>query len=814
MRYGYFDDTNREYVITRPDTPLPWINYLGCEDYFGLISNTAGGYSFYRDARLRRLTRYRYNNVPFDYGGRYIYLRDDASGEFWSPTWQPTRHTLENYTCRHGMGYTTIASTYTGIEAQVRYFVPLGQTLEIWQLTVTNRRSTPANLSAFSCVEFCLWEANDDASNFQRNFNTGQVEIEDEVIYHKTEYRERRNHFAYFACSEPLAGFDTQREAFLGPYRGWDNPQVVQDGQAGNSHAHGWSPIGSHQVKLTLAPGQSRQVIFVLGYHENPKDQKFDPPGSQYINKRTVKPVIARYLDPEQVEDAFSQLCAYWDQLLGLCQAQTPDIHTNRMINIWNAYQCMVTFNLSRSASFYESGIGRGLGFRDSNQDLLGFVHMAPARARQRILDLAATQLETGGAYHQYQPLTKRGNNEAGSNFNDDPLWLVIGVTAYLKETGDWSILDEPVPYENRPGSERPLYEHLQRSIQYTLDRLGPHGLPLIGRADWNDCLNLNCFSDEPGQSFQTTTNKDGKVAESVFIAGLFVAAANEMADLAEQRGLAAEVKKYRAAAAQMTATTLQHGWDGAWFVRAYDDFGNKVGSNECEEGKIFIEPQGFCVLAGIGLETGQAKQALDSVAQHLATRHGIVVQQPAYSRYYLHLGEISSYPPGYKENAGIFCHNNPWVMIAETCLGRGDQAYDYYLRTNPSAREEISELHRCEPYTYAQMIAGKDAPTHGEAKNSWLTGTAAWNYVAITQWILGIRPTYSGLRIAPVMPTAWLGFEAVRVFRGVTYKIKVTRTGPGNSVTLMVNDQPVAGDVVPLPVAGITEVAVQVTLA
>ena len=370
------------------------------------------------------------------------------------------------------------------------------------------------------------------------------------------------------------------------------------------------------------------------------------------------------------------------------------------------------------------------------------------------------------------------------------------------------------MPYENRPGSERPLYEHLQRSIQYTLDRLGPHGLPLIGRADWNDCLNLNCFSDEPGQSFQTTTNKDGKVAESVFIAGLFVAAANEMADLAEQRGLAAEVKKYRAAAAQMTVTTLQHGWDGAWFVRAYDDFGNKVGSNECEEGKIFIEPQGFCVLAGIGLETGQAKQALDSVAQHLATRHGIVVQQPAYSRYYLHLGEISSYPPGYKENAGIFCHNNPWVMIAETCLGRGDQAYDYYLRTNPSAREEISELHRCEPYTYAQMIAGKDAPTHGEAKNSWLTGTAAWNYVAITQWILGIRPTYSGLRIAPVMPTAWLGFEAVRVFRGVTYKIKVTRTGPGNSVTLMVNDQPVAGDVVPLPVAGITEVAVQVTLA
>lgn len=814
MRYGHFDDQQREYVITQPDTPLPWINYLGSEAYFALISNTAGGYSFYRDARLRRLTRYRYNNVPFDYGGRYLYLRDQADGAYWSPSWQPARRPLEDYTCRHGLGYTTISSTYRGVAAETTYFVPLGENLEIWRLTVSNRRDTPAELDLFSAIEFCLWDAQDDSTNFQRNFSTGQVEVEDEVIYHKTEYRERRNHFAYFACSEPLAGFDTQREAFLGAYRGWDTPLAVERGAAGGSVAHGWSPIGSHQVRLSLAPGQSRTVVFVLGYHENPPEQKFDPPESQTINKRTVTPVIRRYLDVAQADAALAALRANWDRLLGICQVETPDIHTNRMVNIWNAYQCMTTFNMSRSASFYESGIGRGLGFRDSNQDLLGFVQMVPARARERILDIAATQLESGGAYHQYQPLTKRGNNDIGGNFNDDPLWLILGVAAYLKETGDWSILDEAVPYDNQPGSETPLYEHLQRSLRYTTERLGPHGLPLIGRADWNDCLNLNCFSDTPGQSFQTTTNKEGKVAESVFIAGMYVLAAAELADIAEQRGLAGEAAAYRESGAQMDAVVREHGWDGEWFVRAYDDFGNKVGSKECAEGQIFIEPQGFCVLAGIGLEDGLAQRALDSVHQRLATRHGIVLLQPAYTRYYLHLGEISSYPPGYKENAGIFCHNNPWVVIAETMVGNGDRAHDYYSRINPSAREEIGDTHRCEPYVYAQMIAGCDAPTHGEAKNSWLTGTAAWNYVAITQWILGIRPTLSGLRVAPVIPRAWSGFSATRQYRGVTYRISVHREGPGNTVALTADGQRLEGTLIPLPQDDRTEVAVEVVIS
>jgi cellobiose phosphorylase len=814
MRYGYFDDQHREYVITRPDTPLPWINYLGSQAYFGLISNTAGGYSFYRDARLRRITRYRYNNVPFDTGGRYVYVRDNQNGAFWSPSWQPTRTDLDAYTCRHGMGYTVIASSKDGVDVETRYFVPLDEDLEIWQVTVTNQRDVPADLSLFSSVEFCLWDAWDDATNFQRNFNIGQVEIEDEVIYHKTEYRERRDHFAYFACSEPLAGFDTQREAFLGAYRGWDAPVVVERGASANSEALGWAPIGSHHVKVALAPGASRQIIFVLGYSENPRDAKFDPPGSQRLNKATVKPIIARYLQAEVVDAAFAALRRYWDGILGVYQVATPDVHTDRMVNVWNAYQCMVTFNMSRSASFFESGIGRGLGFRDSNQDLLGFVHQVPERARERTLDLAATQLEDGGAYHQYQPLTKRGNDAVGGGFNDDPAWLILGAAAYLKETGDWSILDEPVPYDNQPGTETPLYEHLQRSAQFTLDHLGPHGLPLIGRADWNDCLNLNIFSDEPGQSFQVAPLKmDGTVAESVFIGGLFSLAARELADIAEARGLGDEAVSYRTAADKMEATVWRHGWDGAWFRRAYDAFGEALGSKDNDEGQIFIEPQGICIMAGMGVEDGRAALTLDSVRERLATEHGILLQQPAFSAYQVRLGEISSYPPGFKENASIFCHTNPWIMIAEAIIGRGDQAFDYYARINPSAREEISELHRCEPYVYAQTIAGRDTPKHGEAKNSWLTGTAAWNYVAITQWILGIRPTYQGLEIAPVIPEAWDGFTATRIFRGVTYHIEVARSGPGNAVALTVDGRPVEGTVIPLPAEGVGEVDVHVIL-
>ena len=800
MRFGRFDDAASEYVISRPDTPLPWLNYLGGEDYVALVTNTAGGYSFFRDARLRRITRYRYNGVPADAGGRYLYVRDDDSGAFWSPSWQPTQTPLDAYSCRHGLGYTVIAGERAGIGVETTYLVPLGESLELWRATIVNLRPDPARLSLFSAVEFCLWDAWEDATNFQRNLSVGEVEVVDGVVFHKSEYRERRDHFAYFGCSEPLAGFDTQREAFLGPYRGWDRPLAVEDGRSRDSIAHGWAPCGAHHVELLLAPGERRDVVFVLGYAENPRDEKFDPAGSQTIDKRRVQPLIDRYRDSAAVDEELARLREHWDGLLGRLHVETPNVHVNRMVNTWNPYQTMATFNLSRSASLFESGIGRGMGFRDSNQDLLGFVHLVPGRARERILDLAATQLETGGAYHQYQPLTKRGNDTIGGEFNDDPLWLVLAVCAYVKETGDRTILDEPVPYDNRPGSETPLLEHLRRAVRYTLERLGPHGLPLIGRADWNDCLNLNCFSETPGESFQTTElHGDSGVAESVFIAGLFALAAEELAALTGDDELLA-------ARGRMVDAVERFGWDGAWFRRAYDAAGRPVGSAECDEGQIFVEPQGICVMAGIGVADGRAAHALASVRERLETPHGIVLLQPAYTRYRPELGEITSYPPGYKENAGVFCHTNPWIAIAHAVVGDGDAALDTYLLTNPSAREEISELHRCEPYVYAQMIAGAHAPTHGEAKNSWLTGTAAWNLVAATQWILGIRAEHDGLRIAPCLPDDWDGFTATREFRGAIYRIDVQR----GDASLVVDGVPLAGDLVP-PYPPGSDVAVEV---
>ena len=817
MRYGYFDDARREYVISQPDTPLPWINYLGTEAHFGTVSNTAGGFSWHRDARLRRLTRYRYNNVPADAGGRYLYLRDDGTGEYWSPSWQPTRTPLDDYECRHGLSYTTISSARAGIKAQTVYFVPRGENLEVWRVTVTNDRETAAELSLFSSVEFALWDAQDDATNYQRNYSTGEVEVADGVIYHKTEYRERRDHFAYFACSEPLAGFDTEREAFLGPYRGFDQPLGVERGELTSSVAHGWSPHGAHHVQLTLEPGETREVIFLLGYWENPGDAKFEAPG--VISKSLVKPVIERWLRPQTVRDGLTELRAYWDGLLGVLHAQTPDTDTNRMVSIWNTYQCLVTFNLSRSVSSFETGISRGMGFRDSCQDLLEAVQLDGPRARQRIIDLAATQFASGGAYHQYQPLTKTGNDAIGSGFNDDPLWLVLGVAAYLKETGDTSILDEPVAFSD--AGEATLYGHLERSVQYTLDRTGPHGLPLIGRADWNDCLNLNCFSQTPGESFQTTENQPGGSAESVFIAGLFTLAAKELAAIAACTGRGREAEAYRADAEKMAVATAEHGWDGDWFLRAYDHFGNPVGSASNAEGQIFLEPQGICVMAGIGTtelgDTTIADRTLASVRDRLATPHGLMLLQPAFTTYQVELGEISTYPPGYKENGSVFCHTNPWVMIAAAQRGDGDTAFDYYQRINPSAREEIGDVHRCEPYVYAQMIAGRDAPTHGEAKNSWLTGTAAWNYVAVTQWILGIRPELDGLRVDPVIPSAWPGFTASRRFRGATYQISVRRaatldSGLGEGAGVRVDGTQVAGTLLPLAAPGQT-VRVEVVL-
>ena len=801
MQFGHFDDAHREYVITDPKTPLPWINYLGSEAFFSLISNTAGGYSFYKDAKLRRITRYRYNNIPMDSNGRYFYIKDGDT--VWNPGWQPTQTKLDEYSCRHGMGYTVIHGAKNGLHAEVEFFVPVGDNCEVDRLTLTNDTDAEKQFTVFSYLEFCLWNAVDDSTNFQRNFSTGEVEIEGSTLYHKTEYRERRDHYAFWTVNAPLDGFDTSRDAFLGAYRSNADPEVVENGQCTGSVAHGWAPVGVHQINVTLQPGENKSLIFVLGYIENAEDEKWAAPG--VINKKKAYAMQERYKTDAQVDAALAALHEHWNKLLSTYTVKSGDEKLDRMVNIWNQYQCMVTFNMSRSASYYESGTGRGMGFRDSCQDLLGFVHLIPARARERILDIAATQFEDGNAYHQYQPLTKKGNMDIGAGFNDDPLWLIAAVSAYVRETGDLSILDEQVDFNNDHKLAQPLMEHLRRSYQYTLNHRGPHGLPLIGRADWNDCLNLNCFSKTPGESFQTSGPSEGPVAESVFIGGMFVKYANEYADLCDATHHANEAIEARAAAQAMSRTLLGPGWDGAWFRRAYDAFGSPVGSKENEEGQIYIEPQGMCVMAGVGVDSGEAVQALASVKEKLDTRYGIVLLQPAYTRYHEELGEITSYPPGYKENAGIFCHNNPWVSCAETVVGHGDRAFEIYKKTCPAYIENISEIHRTEPYVYSQMVAGCDAPTHGEGKNSWLTGTAAWTFVNVSQYILGVQPTLKGLRIDPCIPHELAGFELTRVFRGAAYHIMVDNAAHVEKgvQSVTVNGEPIPGNVLPLAKAG-----------
>ena len=770
MKFGYFDDANREYVITTPKTPLPWINYLGCNDFFSLISNTCGGYSFYKDAKLLRLTRYRYNDTPNDVNGKYFYIKDGDT--IWNPGWKPTKTELDSYECHHGIGYSRFISSKNDVQASVLAFVPMNDTCEINQVKLTNNSSSVKTLSLFSYVEWCLWNADDDMKNFQRNFSTGEVEIVNSTIFHKTEYRERRNHYAVYSVNAKIDGFDTIRDEFLGAYNGTDDPTAVKNGACTNSVASGWQPIASHQINITLNPGETRSFVFVLGYIENPEDEKWESKG--VVNKKRAYEMLDRYKTDADVDKAFAELNEYWNGLLSKYTVKSSNDKVDRMVNIWNQYQCMVTFNMSRSASYYESGIGRGMGFRDSCQDLLGFVHLIPDRARERIIDIASTQFQDGSAYHQYQPLTKKGNSDIGSGFNDDPLWLIAGTSAYVRETGDTTILTEMVPYDNDMSVATPLMGHLKRSFDYTVNHKGPHNLPLIGRADWNDCLNLNCFSEHPGESFQTFGPSEGPVAESVFIAGMFVKYGEEYAQLCELMGDQKEADYAREEVAKMYDAVLKDGWDGDWFVRAYDAYGQKIGSRECEEGQIYIESNGFCSLAGIGVKEGLAKKALDSVKEKLDTKYGVMILQPAYTRYHLELGEISSYPPGYKENAGIFCHNNPWVSIAETVIGRGDRAFEIYQKTCPAYCEEFSEIHRTEPYVYSQMVAGRDAKFHGEAKNSWLTGTAAWTFVNVSQYILGVYPTHNGLSIDPCVPKDFGDFELTRKFREGSYNIKV----------------------------------------
>lgn len=737
MEFGYFNKGTREYVITRPDTPTPWINYLGQKEYCALVSNTGGGYSFFRDPRERRITRYRYNSLPADRPGRYVYLRDNRTGRYWSATWQPTcgAAAASGYECRHGLGYTAIRLERERIVSSLTYFVPAHENLEVWLLGLVNLAPVARQFSLFSYVEFCLWQAVMDMQDFQYSLNISRADCLGSTIYHLTPNPSAA--VGFFSTTDTLAGFDTDREAFIGNYRDESAPAAVEEGRSRNSRNRGGNPIGSHHLKVTLAPGAQRQLAFVLGVA---------------ADKSEAQAKARRFTRPDFVRLELERLKAGWLDKLGNLQVETPDGDLDLMINTWNQYQCRTTFNWARSASYYESGIGRAIGFRDANQDTLGLLHVDAAAVKARILDLAANQFSAGDSFHQYFPLTKKGDRRG---YSDDHLWLVLSTAYYIRETADLGILASRVAFADRGSAT--LYDHLLAAIRFSARDTGRHGLPLLRYADWNDCL-----------------NNTGSASESVWVAQFFCYASRELAALAGLINRQADARRLLGAARCMARRINRCAWDGNWYVRMFDQRGRPVGSKKCRQGgAIYLNTQSWAVLSAVA-DRQRALRCLDAARHRLLTRYGLKLMAPAYRAFDPSVGAIGTFSPGLKENGGIFCHANPWAVIAETMLGRGDLAFDYYRRILPAALNGQAEVHKTEPYVYSQFFAGDESPEFGRARNSWLTGSAAWNFVAATCYILGVRPQAAGLTVDPCIPRRWKGFIMQRSFRGRRYHIEV----------------------------------------
>lgn len=745
MKYGYFDESAREYVITRPDTPTPWINYIGSGKYGGIVSNTGGGYSFHKDPQNRRITRYRYNSIPMDRPGRYVYVRDAASGEYWNPGFQPSGTKLDSYSCRHGMGYTVLEGEYKGITATVTYFVPDDRDFEIWLLKVTNTLKVPKKLQIFSYAEFCFWDAIMDQQNVDWVQQINQGRYDNGIITWYPHYIE--NSASFFATGTEVSSYDTNLETFIGRYHSEANPIAVEQGACSNSNSYRTNGVGAFCNEIELQRGESKELVFILGYTEN---------------RTRVRNDIKEYLDPKEAHAALERLNVGWENYIGKLHVETPDYDMNLFVNIWNQYQCKTTFNWSRFVSLYQLGLGRGMGIRDSAQDTLGVMHTIPGQAKELMVKLLQCQYTDGRAYHLFFPLTGEGGvGDAPVKkfdwYSDDHLWLIPAVNAYVKETGDFAFLESKVFYNDKK-TEATVWEHLDRALEFTDTNKGPHNIALAGRADWNDTLNLD-------------TGKG--IAESVFTSMLFCRAAMEMIELSRYLGRRDSEIKYIDMYEQMKNAINETCWDGEWYKRAFDDDSKPLGSKENTFGKIFINSQSWAVMSGVS-DTERSRMCLDSVNKYLNTKYGIVAMYPAYTKHDHTKGGITTYPPGAKENGGIFCHTNPWVMIAEVMMGNGNQAFEYYRQILPARRNNEADHLEVEPYVYPQNILGKEHPQFGIGRNSWLSGTAAWNMVASSQYILGIRAGYDCLIVDPCIPAAWDGFRAVREFRGAVYKIEV----------------------------------------
>lgn len=786
MQYGQFDDTNKEYVITRPDTPKAWSNYLGDTQYGAIITNNAGGYSFYKSGGMGRYMRMRFNSVPMDQPGRYIYWHDLDSTDYWSASWQPVGKPLSEYKseCRHGTAYTVITSEYKGIKTETTYYVPLGKNYEVWHVKVTNTDKRPRNLRGFTYVEYASnWNAIDDLLNLQYVQYIAMMDCIDGIIDHATNihipipdikdmFKEKdqgRRSFQAIAGVD-ITGFDTDREVFLGPYRTYANPLAVEKGECSNSRAYGDNPCGTLQFDVPLEAGETREISVIVG------------PGTAYSEGVELRKTYER---ADQIKEELAALKNYWHSKMGGFTAHTPDQELNSTINTWGIYNSLITFAWSRAASLIYSGIDRdGLGYRDTVQDFMGVMHAIPEETRERLELMITGQVSTGGAMPVVVPITHTpGQMKAPDEEQyraDDTLWLFNAVPAYVKETGDIGFYHKVLPYADK--GEATVLGHLRRAIEFSLERSGAHGLPCGLSADWNDCLRF------------------GQKGESVFVALQLRLALKEYIEITEMLGKKAETKWAQPHLELLDKNIQQHAWDGQWFMRGYRYDGMKFGSKDVEEGQIFLNTQTWSVLSGAA-KSDQARLAMNHVKERLASEHGLALCDPPYTKSDYTVVKAQLFNPGLKENGGIFIHTQGWGVMAEAMLGNGNQAYEYLRAYLPAAYNNKAEIREIEPYVVSQSTHSRLSPKFGTSRIPWLSGSATWTYYAITQYIMGVKPEYHGITLDPCIPQDWKEFSISREFRGKKLNIVVENPhGTQKGIKqLILNNQPLEGNFIPV---------------
>ena len=756
MRYGYFDDEAKEYVIIQPDTPTSWSNYLGTTNYGAIITNNAGGYSFYKSGARGRFLRMRFNSIPMDQPGRYFYLRDQESGDYWSSSWQPVGKSLDQYqsTCRHGTAYTVITSEYDGISTESTYFVPLGQIFEYWRLKVTNTTDRPRQISVFTYCEFSNhWDTFQDLTNLQYSLFIVQGRMQDDLLRiacnpnmpidpdgNIDNDQSQRTWMRLIGA--PIAGYDTSREAFLGSYRSYDRPLVVEQGQCTNSNTYGDSGCGTLQVNLTLQPGESKDLLVMLGIGT-----------AETIGQKTV----AEFGSLERADQELIKLKADWHAKLGSLTVETPDEELNHTVNVWGLYNGLITFAWSRAASLVYNGERDGLGFRDSVQDILGVAAAIPDESRQRLELLLTGQMSTGGAMPIVKPFDHHPGHETGPNEDqyrsDDCLWFFNAIPAYVAETGDVEFYEQVLPYADQ--GEDTVFGHLRRALEFNLERTGKDDLPCGLEADWNDCLRLGYYGESLFVAFQVHL-------------GLTVYA--EIAELLDQPQEAEWAQKHQVKMYEAIQATC---WDGEWFIWAIGEDGTVYGTKDYEEGQVYLNTQVWAVISGVATPE-QAQKCMETVNQQLATPYGLMLSAPPFVNTPIDVMRAVLFNNGIKENAGIFNHTQGWGVMAECMLGNGDRAYEYYRAFMPAAYNDRAEIRQSEPYVQGQTTYSTFSPRAGNTRTSWLTGAAPWAYYSATQYLLGIRPELGGLRIDPCIPSTWDGFKATRQFRGKTVNIDV----------------------------------------